>query len=462
MKHLLKYISNVGIALLLLSTLFSCVREMEMVNPPKVQDENGDAVIGYFVKENGTGKGTSWDDAMSPAKFRSMFAMGFKNGDEIFMAGGTYYVGEVNTEFLALTKGVTIKGGYDPNSTGYDTNITYPTNFETIISGDINQDGKADEGDCHLMEISSTIPVSFYGITFKGGYLSTSTNGEHAGINVHDGTTVNMSYCKIQDCLSNVTLTNDRAGGAALELYYGTANLYKTIISNNKSNNRGGAIRVQNGTSPSQLYMDACLVYKNGISGDFGGAIQVTGNVNGVYINNTTMADNYANFGGAGINTSGPVVIMNSTLVRNNCAHGSHGHCIRIESNRKFNLINSIVLGTEPVLYNEGYTIGGKNTNYINDLGYNVLGSYYSNNFVPVSTDVVKKSYSDVFGTNDLADNDGYPQSIALPNRNFAIVPVAVMNNFVLTYNVPFDPTIDQRNVTRNTSTYCPGAFEYK
>ena len=460
-------IRKIGLMLGILGIISSCVEEIPMIDPPKPKGDNEDAFIGYFVKEDGTGSGLSWDDAMSPARFRSMFAQGFRNGDEIFMAGGTYYVGEADTEYLEVSKGIVVKGGFDPASTGYNTDITYPSQFETIISGDINQNGKADTGDCHLMEVSAQIPAAFYGITFKHGYLETCTHNERPGIYIKDGGNLELNYCKIVDCVSAITATNATAGGAAMVLYYGTANLYKTIISGNKSNNRGGAIRLQNVSGKTnKLYLDACLITNNGIEKDFGGAIQVSGSPCEIYMNNTTITGNYVGGkGGAAINGGDLLVMINSTVVNNYCANGANGHDIRCESAGKFYIMNSIIVGetgktdaSNPNIIVEG---SGK---MLNSCGYNLIGTTKVSGggaFTAHLTDKTGLVYSDIFGTNTLADNDGYPQSIALQNRSLALIPIAIVNQFINERKLPFDVWVDQRGKDRNTTAFCPGAFEY-
>ena len=38
-------------------------------------------------------------------------------------------------KYLAINRSVTLLGGFDPASTGTNTDITYPSPYETVISG---------------------------------------------------------------------------------------------------------------------------------------------------------------------------------------------------------------------------------------------------------------------------------------------------------------------------------------
>lgn len=455
-------IKRIGLMFGFLAAISSCIDEIPMIDPPKPKGDNEDAFVGYFVKEDGIGSGLSWDDAMSPARFRSMFTQGFKDGDEIYIAGGTYYVGELETEFLDVSKGIVIKGGFDPRSSGYNTEITYPSEFETIISGDINKNGKADIGDCHLMEVSSQIPAKFYGITFKHGYLEAATHNERPGIFVNEGAYLELNYCKILDCESKVTLTNNSAGGAGLALYCGHANLFQTIISGNIANNRGGAIRLMGeNLKKSSLYLDACLLSNNETTGILGGAIQAGAN-SAVYMNNTTIADNSAKQSGAAINSDALLVMVNSTVVNNYCTASHRGHDVRCASN-EFYVVNSIIVGDENRMSTGANICVDGDSFQMSSSGYNILGVVGGKGtYVEGDNDQTRNYYNDVFGSNVLADNGGYSQTIALKNSNWSLAPIAIINRFVDERKLPFDVWVDQRGVNRNISSgFYPGACEF-
>ena len=386
------------------------------------------------------------------------------------MAAGIYKVGTSSSDFVSVSSGVNIHGGYDPASTGYGTSISYPSSFETIISGDINEDGIANQGDARLMEVTTAIPVSFYGITFKGGYIATATHSEasganlsvRSGINVLKGGALNMNYCNIEGCISDIGANSD-AGGAALLISGGVVKMNKCVIKDNQSNNRGGAIRmIISQGHDTKLYMNNSLLTHNGIKGDFGGTIQVSGSCD-IFMNNCTLVDNYAKYGGAGINTSGKLVLMNSTLVNNLCTNGSNGHELRCEGKNNWFLMNNIILETagKSNTGNPSLCLNGNDKSIISG-GYNLISFVGgSGSFMQDQTDRLGLTFNMVYGNAALADNDGYPKTLALPNRRYAAAPLSSLQSYASKNMLIYNVGTDQRGMPRKTEHICPGAFEY-
>lgn len=435
--------------------------EYDMVDPPKPNSTDTEVFPGWFVKEDGTGEGSSWDDAMSPSKFRDLLESGVSNGTEFFLAGGTYLVGSDATEYLNITTGVVIHGGFDPASTGYSTEVTYPSQYETIISGDINSDGEANEGDAHLMEVTTKVPAEFYGITFKNGFISATTHTERSGITVLEGGAINLNYCTIENCVSTISSPTGSAGGAALYVAYGDVKMNCCVIQGNTSDNRGGAIRMANVVGyVSTLRMNRCLIADNGISGDFGGAIQVSGADCKIYMDNCTLTGNYANYGGAGINTPSPLVMANCTLVNNLCKDGSQGHEIRCESADLMHLTNSIFVEEAG---HGGYSVCANLASHIiNSNGYNIFSTVGGGGAVNlVSTDKTGIYSQSLFSSVKLADNNGYPQTLALKNSHFDQATLESLMSFASAYVLPYAVNVDQRGASRISSVVSPGAYEY-
>lgn len=474
MNYLKKIFFSTGCLLVSVSLITSCnngYEEYDMVDPPRPISSDTQAFPGYFVKVDGTGSGTSWDDAMSGNQFFTMLANNsFKQGADIYMAAGIYKVGTSSSDFVSVSSGVNIHGGYDPASTGYGTSISYPSSFETIISGDINEDGIANQGDARLMEVTTAIPVSFYGVTFKGGYIATPTHSEasganlsvRSGINVLKGGALNMNYCNIEGCISDIGVNSD-AGGAALLISGGVVKMNKCVIKDNQSNNRGGAIRmIISQGHDTKLYMNNSLLTHNGIKGDFGGTIQVSGSCD-IFMNNCTLVDNYAKYGGAGINTSGKLVLMNSTLVNNLCTNGSNGHELRCEGKNNWFLMNNIILETagKSNTGNPSLCLNGNDKSIISG-GYNLISFVGgSGSFMQDQTDRLGLTFNMVYGNAALADNDGYPKTLALPNRRYAAAPLSSLQSYASKNMLIYNVGTDQRGMPRKTEHICPGAFEY-
>ena len=458
-----KYIVNIVCAgLMMLASCNNGYDEYGWADPPRPEQSGSSAALGYFVKTDGTGDGSSWDDAMSPSTFLAKLKGGFDPGADIYLAAGTYLVGSSVTECLTFTTGVCLHGGYAPDSKGVNTNISYPSDYETVFSGDLNGNGKADEGDMRLADVTTTIPVTFKGITFRGGYISSTVRGERSGITVTNGGSVNMEYCKIENCNNTVASPSHQAGGSAIYISYGDVRMSKCIVRNNMADNRGGAIRLMKSEGhTSHLYMDDCLITGNKVSGPFGGAIQVSGTDCPVVMNNCTVANNSAASGGAGINSPSPITLANCTFADNLCTvDGREGHEMRIESNGLVHIINSIFVEHDgkSSASSPSICVNGGSFAVVSD-GY-CYYSYAKGKFTSDKTDVKGIGYQQLFGNGVLADNDGYPQTIALANSALKTTPLSAVQSFAVKYGVPFQVSLDQRGMSRGSSLISPGAFE--
>ena len=101
----------------------------------------------FFVKENGTGSGTDWTDAMSGTDFAAVLPK-VKDGTTFYVAAGTYKpiytidgsVAKSNTDkSFGINSSVTIKGGYSKNANSPDA-ICNPRRHLTLFTADIDGD----------------------------------------------------------------------------------------------------------------------------------------------------------------------------------------------------------------------------------------------------------------------------------------------------------------------------------
>jgi hypothetical protein len=413
----------------------------------------------YFVKvtATGDGSGTSWDNALSAETFVSKLASDIVADDVIYMAGGVYksQTGPASY-FLTLDKAITIIGGFAPGITGSTVDIVYPSSTPTVFSGDLNSNGIADSDDGYLISVnSSSGDIILKGITVTGGYSATANR---PAIHITNGN-LKLYYCIID---GNVTTTtaNNNAGGAGIYMANAsTVYAYRSVISNNSAANRGGGVRMANS---SVLTLESCLVTGNNISGLYGGGIQVSGANPKVYCINTTVAYNTANQHGAGINSPGDVYLISSTVADNTTlVEGSEGQDIRCESSERMHFINSIITGREG---GEAHIYLNADTRKIVSEGHNIFGSIGgTDGYVFEAQESDETSYySDIFSNNTLADNDGYPQTVALSN-SLPGSTIEELNAFKNTYQITVgDVTKDQRGFARNaTGAVSIGAYEY-
>jgi hypothetical protein len=409
----------------------------------------------YYVKvtATGDGTGTSWDNALSGETFIAKLASDIVDEDVIYMAGGTYYPPSAESYFVSINKAITIFGGFAPDITGNSTEITYPAETPTILSGDINKNGIADDGDGRVLYIDGDVTLK--GITVSGGYSETA---DRPGIHINSGN-VNLHYCIIDGNKTTVATPANDAGGAGLFLNTPIVYAYKTIISNNTANNRGGGVRIQG--AGAQLLLESCLVTGNSISGQYGGGIQVSSSnaATKLYCINTTVANNTAGEHGAGINSPCATYLISSTVVNNQAA--GQGQDIRTDGTAMY-FINSIVTGEDsgaPHIYMQGAS------KKITSEGFNILGnidqSATTSELTPQASDVTAY-YADIFGSNVLADNNGYPQTIALQSQ-FAGATIEQLNGFKTAYSISSgDVSKDQRGLSRNTDgAVSKGAYEF-
>ena len=425
----------------------------------------------YFVKVAGSGakEGSSWDNALDLEGFRAMVQQPESDGNVFYLAGGLYQPTVATTlhnnhdasagYFISiLNKNITLVGGFDPDITGSGIDMEYPTATPTIFSGDMNNNSINDDGDCRVLYIQSTTlgkKVMLYGITVSGGRSSNNTADYYRpGIHIN-GTAIDMLYCTVKGNISTIPNTvNTNAGGAGLFVGNSSAvYCYKTVFTNNQANNRGGAIRMLNGVN--ELILESCLLSGNSLSPiDYGSAIfMANGNA---YLINTTVTGNHATGKGAAINQGGGAVIngalylISSTVAGNTCGDNTQGLDIRAEGT--VYTYNSIITSNPesgPCIYSHN-----ANGNIIS-AGYNILGSVIKSGTgsdpATVATDALN-TYAEIFDTNGLTDNGGYPQTIA-PRNAVTGATVAELEAIKEEYELARgDVSKDQRGFARSSS----------
>lgn len=202
----------------------------------------------YFIKPDGSdmNDGLSWEQAISYDFFaENMEGGNFADGDVFCFAGGVYKLSSPDFDkYLSVNRSVTFLGGFDPNSTGTNTNITYPSPYETVISGGIESDVAAVPGNrTHLWYMERKdgdqpvrINVTVKGFTFKHAFRNYDSASSYKGAVMVFNTDLDMQWCNfIQNGAAFI-------GTSGLTLIASEANISDCVFSENFSAEKGAAL----------------------------------------------------------------------------------------------------------------------------------------------------------------------------------------------------------------------------
>jgi len=281
-----------------------------------------------FVNQQAAGgDGTSWQNAYRDLNSALANA---SNGDEIWVASGTYPPGTVRSDSFEIERGVSVYGGFDGTETNRgDRNITQNL---TILSGDVGTAGKSYQ----VIVNQSSEQVRLDGIIVQGGDTTGSpNNSDGGGIYNQSGKKLLLENVIVQNNVAsddgggirndgeliilNSTVANNQAngsdlttgGGGLLNTVGATATIIGSTFSGNQSL-RGGAIRND----------DALTLINSTLSENAGGGLlnttlnplSATSTASRATIVNSTLTQN----GGTGIDNFGSVTLANSLIAGNN------------------------------------------------------------------------------------------------------------------------------------------------
>lgn len=189
----------------------------------------------YYVKANGgndNNNGTSWNSAFATLNKALLVA---QDGDEIWVAKGTYYpsLTDTNASFT-INKNLSLYGGFAGTETNINQRIISAN--PTILSGEIQGDGNLANNIVYVITLSASGAVLLDGFTVTGGYdagiyVVRSTCTAPASINNAVVTNNSKGYSSLYNCnvnISNSTFSYNAKMGIRAT---GSGNLYLNNVS---------------------------------------------------------------------------------------------------------------------------------------------------------------------------------------------------------------------------------------
>ena len=419
----------------------------------------------YYIRTaaNGTGDGSSWDNAMAFETFYTDFQNKdkFASGDAFYFAEGTYVVPEVSVA-TQVAKAFTFKGGYPETLTGTELPDVDYSVHRTIISGDRNGDGIQNPGDARCLfalqaNTTSTTnpqrPILIQGIDFCYVYTSepTSDNANRKGaLCIDNSGDVTIKNCRFYN--NEIASEGSAIGGAALFNYRSTVHLIDCEFTNNKAKSRGAAIRVaSNAGTKGHLTVERCLFAGNEVTNNNGSAIFVQHSPV-VTIVNSTIVDNKGTeavyIGAPDANYKRVLNIISSTIANN-----AGGNQVKMV---KGNIANSIIVGCAGAEADaaDAIAVTGGDAAIVSG-GNNVLETS-SVAITTTETDVnlaKENAYATVFGTNVLTDG------VLVPVYKATGALADALATTVAEWGVKgVDLTVDQNGTVRGETV--PGAVK--
>ncbi|MEE1258952.1 MAG: right-handed parallel beta-helix repeat-containing protein, partial [Paludibacteraceae bacterium] len=432
----------------------SIVKLSLAVRPQK--NENG-----YYVKEDGTGDGSDWNNAMSPKDFAEYLPLVY-DGETFHIAAGTYkstYVDPELGRMYNINSSVTLIGGYPDTVTSTST-PSMPDVYVTKLTADVNGNdytyyypnsleytpySNVKDNDSILIRVNGAKTLNLFGMTLSG-----VKSCDRGAVDLADGASLVMDRCFVQDNVASGVY------GKGVDV-----KVTNSVFTHNYSNN-GAAFNLVD----SKLNVQSTAVYENRAKVEeceseyaMGGVANLE-NTEATF-ENSTLSNNAADMGSVFSVKSSKLDLTNNTIV---------GNQIIPESKHKGSFIGSLDDKSSVSLFGN-IVIGNQNGEF--DGVVNVASSDY--NVFSYKTDMS-------YGSHDMVMNDPKEvqmlldgdfafesETVFIPNIQYnggytptvAVIQSAFDGGKIL--NIPLDDrkvTYDQRGFVRKDSS-CIGAFEF-
>ena len=287
----------------------------------------------YYVKteRHGTGDGSNWENAMNGEDLTTYLPLA-PDGSTFYVAEGSYKP-ECDEDYCTFTinSNVTVRGGYPADAKTGD--LSDPKKYKTVFDGDKNGDNvitkTTDETGCPVIEVENTdddtydmfsssaernLNVTFYGISIinAGHGYNAYTESEESALHL------NIDNCKFENCRYGAVQSN----------YLGSLKATESEFIQN-----GGCLLVPNVTNVEMKDVKMENNYNNYL-------LQVYDNSSDVN-KSVTMESVTATNNTAYMQTSGNVVVSNSTFDKNSCIPFVINEQISSEKSSKIHVRNT-------------------------------------------------------------------------------------------------------------------------
>jgi hypothetical protein len=250
----------------------------------------------------GDNNGSSWEDAYTDLQTALANA---NDGDDIWVAAGTYTPGTARTDSFDLVDGVALYGGFAGNEISRDQR-NWVLN-ETILSGEIGTDGNS----YHVVTSTSTNAAILDGVTITGGNADgSSTGGNDRGGGIYNwNSSPTVTNCIFRD--------NSAFQGGGMQNDNSSPTVTDCTFEYNSSIYAGGGM-YNNNSSP----MVTNCKFENNSSNDGGGMQNYNSSPT---VTGCIFSENSAGYGGGMYNLASSSPMVTNCVFSGNSADGGGG-----------------------------------------------------------------------------------------------------------------------------------------
>jgi len=391
----------------------------EIITVKQAKANLDDTFSHYYVKENGTGDGSSWEQATSLAK---ALELALNNNDVIHIAEGNYQPEHTANIDSTLDKdktffiqtNLTLIGGYPQDAT---TGAKVDPTRQTILSGN-NQS-------VHVVTIFAqkitNLAVTLKNITITEGNADAgASNLKIKGYDVprdHGAGIISIESNVVLENCQVIRNNSGRHGAGIYAVKQSEWTISHSIINENvglNTNSNGGGLFLNN-SKASLSFSDISFNKAGGVAG----GIQTLNNSE-INLTNVTVTNNQARANGGGIyHRDNSKSIMLNTYFYNNAATDGEGGAISTHNGAILHLISSTVYKNTSTKNFGAMNNQVNNTiNLYNSLVFDNPSAANTNGINPAGTTTATQSavHNQIFGEENVASGTFTPQQLHTAN----------------------------------------------